>query len=111
MALPLPFNTEEDLSLHSGFLEGDSNGPNSVLAGTFAMEQFTSALQRARREIFRRTMRKQNDEFTEDRADELREAELWLATASLWPNYGARMALKFPESNAQSTSELFSGPD
>lgn len=109
--LPDPFNSVAELSLWSGFLQGDSNGQNSVLEGTFAFVQFETALAEARREIYRKTLRKQNDEFDEDRRDELKEAERWLAIARLWPNFGARMALKFPESNAQGTGEVFSGPD
>ena len=111
MALPDPFNTVEELALWSGFQQGPSNGQDSVLEGTFAYGQFQTALRQARREIYRKTGLKQNAEFSEDRQDELKEAELWLAVARLYPNFASRMQLEFPESNIQSTGEVMNGAD
>lgn len=111
MSLPDPFNTVEELVLWSGFQQGPSEGQASVLQGTFALSQFETALQEARREIYRRTEGKGNDDFTEDRADELKEAERYLACARLLPNYSSRMQIFFPESNMQSVGEVVVGPD
>lgn len=109
--LPDPFNSVAELVLWSGFEHGAANGQDSVLEGTFSFPQFQTALAEARREIYRKTANTANDGFDDGRRDELKEAERYLATARLWPNYGARMALKFPESNAQSVGGTFSGPD
>lgn len=111
MALPDPFNTVEDLVLWSGFRQGASEGQASVLQGTFAYSQFETALAEARREIYRATLQAENDDFAEDRQDELKEAERYLATARLVPNFASRMQIAFPESNLQSVGEVMSGAD
>ena len=111
MALPSPFNTVEELIVWSGFEQSDARGKDAVLQGSFPFEQFQTALKEARREIYRKTRQKQNDEFNEDRADELKEAERYLATARLYPNFGARMQLKFPESNISSIASVMNGAD
>lgn len=111
MALPDPFNTVDDLVLWSGFQQGPSQGQASVIAGSFALGQFETALRESRREIYRRTGRRDNDDFDEDRADELREAERYLAAARLYPNFGSRMQLEFPESNLAAVSEVMTGAD
>lgn len=111
MALPSPFNSVADLVLWSGFQQGPSDGQASVLSSTFALSQFETALKESRREIYRRTGRKGNDEFDEDRADELKEAERYLATARLYPNFGSRMQLNFPESNLSSVGDVSVGAD
>lgn len=111
MSLPAPFNSVEDLVLWSGFQQGPSQGQASVLSGTFDIAQFETALAEARREIYRRTRRKNNDEFNEDRADELKEAERYLATARLYPNFASRMQIAFPESNLQSVGDVMTGAD
>jgi len=109
--LPAPFNSVEEFVLWSGFEQGESNGQNSVLEGTFSFGMFQTALRESRREIYIKTLRKQNDDFTEERAAELKEAERYLATARLFPNFGTRIQIKFPESNAQNLGEFGSGPD
>lgn len=111
MALPQPFNTVEDLVLWSGFQQGPSEGQSSVLGGTFALSQFETALKEARREIYRKTLGKGNDDFDEDRQEELREAERYLATARLYPNFASRMQIAFPESNLQSVGDVMTGAD
>jgi hypothetical protein len=111
MSLPEPFNTVEELVLWSGFEQGPAQGRQSVLDGTFALSQFESALRESRREIYRRAGRRQNDEYDEARADELKEAERYLATARLYPNFGARMQLEFPESNLASVGDVMTGAD
>ena len=111
MALPDPFNSVEELVLWSGFEQGPSQGQASVLSGTFALSQFETALQESRREIYRRTGRKGNDDFDEDRADELKEAERYLAASRLYPNFGARMQLEFPESNLAAVGDVMTGAD
>jgi len=111
MALPNPFNTVEELVLWSGFEQGPSQGQASVLAGSFALGQFETALKESRREIYRRAGRKQNDEYDESRADELKEAERYLATARLYPNLGAKMQIKFPESNLAAVGDVMVGAD
>ncbi len=109
--LPDPFNSVEELVLWSGFEQGPSQGQASVLEGTSALSQFETALGEARREIYCRTLRKGNDDFDEDRADELKEAERYLAAARLYPNFGARMQLEFPESNLASVGDVMTGAD
>lgn len=109
MAIPDPFNTVAELVLWSGFQQGPSQGQASVLEGTFALGQFETALKDARREIYRKTLRKDNDEFDEDRQDELKEAERYLATARLFPNFASRMQIAFPESNLQSVGDVMTG--
>ena len=111
MSLPDPFNSVQELVLWSGFEQGASNGQASVQQGTFAYSQFETALAEARREIYRATLRTENDDFDEDRKDELKEAERYLATARLYPNYGARMMICFPESNLSSVGEVMIGAD
>lgn len=111
MALPDPFNSVEELILWSGFDHGASSGQASVIQGTFAYSQFECALAEARRDIYRRTGQRDNDNFTEDRADELKEAERYLAIARLIPNYANRMQLEFPESNLASVGEVMVGAD
>lgn len=109
--IPSPFNTVAELVLWSGFEQGDSNGRDSVIAGTFSFGMFETALNDARLEIYRKTLRKQNGEFTEDRAAELKIAERYLATAFLFPNFGSRMQLKFPESNLAAVGSVQIGAD
>ena len=111
MALPIPFNTVADLVLWSGFEQGASNGQDSVLQGTFAFAQFSTALKESRREIYVRAGKKENADYTEWRADELKESERYLATARLFPNFGSRMQLKFPESNLSSVNSVTTGAD
>ena len=111
MALPTPFNTVEELSLWSGFSQGAATGQDSVLNGTFTFGMFQTALRESRREIYRKTGKRSNTDFDEDRLDELTEAEKWLAAARLYPNYGSRMIIFFPESNIQATGETMSGAD
>lgn len=111
MALPDPFGSVAELVLWSGFEQGASNGQASVQQGTFAFSQFDTALRESRREIYRKTLGKDNDEFDEDRADELKEAERYLAISRLYPNFGSRMQIKFPESNLQSVGSVMSGAD
>ncbi len=111
MSLPNPFNSVADLVLWSGFRYGTHDDQESVLKGSFDYSQFTTALAEARREIYRKTRQMNNDEFDEDRKDELKEAERYLATARLYPNYAARMTILFPESNIQSVGEVMSGAD
>ncbi|MBP7746921.1 MAG: hypothetical protein KA383_12395 [Phycisphaerae bacterium] len=105
------FNNVEELILWSGFDHGASSGQASVTQGTFAYGQFERALDEARREIYRKTGQRLNDEFDEDRADELKEAERYLAIARLIPNYANRMQLEFPESNLASVGEVTVGAD
>jgi len=111
MALPNPFNTVEELVLWSGFEQGPSQGQASVLSGTFALSQFETALKESRREIYRRAGRKENDEYDEARADELKECERYLACSRLYPNFGARMQLEFPESNLSQVGDVSVGAD
>lgn len=111
MALPSPFNTVEELSLWSGFSQGAATGQDSVLNGTFTFGMFTTALKESRREIYRKTGKRSNSAFDEDRLSELTEAEKWLAAARLYPNYSSRMFIFFPESNLQSSGEVLSGAD
>lgn len=111
MALPDPFNSVAQLLAFTSFEQGASNGQDSVLEGTFAFSQFETALRQSRYEIFRKTGKRQNDEFDEDRLEELREAELWLSTARLYRNYGERIALKFPESNLSGINSVQIGAD
>lgn len=84
---------------------------NAAIAGEFAYSQFSEALQRARNEIFARCGQKTNSEYAEWRSAQLTEAELWIATARLYPLYGERLAVKFPESNLSGLSELQIGAD
>src|SRR5687767_8764586 len=103
MALPIPFNDLAALMSFTSFRQR-TGGPNdegealknSAIEGTYAESQFSKSLQQARNEIFARAGRKQNDEYDEWRAAQLTEAELWLATARLYPKYGEKIALKFP---------------
>ena len=95
----------------SGFQQGPSEGQASVLEGTFALSQFETALAEARREICRKTLGLDNDEFDDDRQDELKEAERYLATARLYPNFASRMQIAFPESNLQSVGDVMTGAD
>ena len=111
MALPEPFNSVADLLTFTSFEQGAPNGQESVLAGTFDFAQFTKALKQSRYEIFRKTLRRANDGFEDDRVEELREAELWLATARLYRNYGERIAVKFPESNLAGVASVQIGAD
>lgn len=111
MSLPAPFNTVQQLLTFTSFQQGAPNGQDSVLDGTFDFAQFTSALRQARYEIYRKTLRRGNDEFEDDRLEELREAELWLATARLYRNYGERIAVKFPESNLAGVASVSIGAD
>jgi hypothetical protein len=68
-------------------------------------------LKRARKEIWRKTLKRGNSEFDEDRVEELREAELWLATARLYPIFGERIALVYPESNLSGLGAATIGAD
>ncbi len=111
MSLPLPLNTPEELALWSGFTQGPATGQESVLNGTFELEQFETALTEARREIYLKTQFKQNEEFTEERLSELKEAERYLAAARLYPCYAAKMRIEFPESNLASVGDVMSGAD
>jgi len=111
MSLPNPFNSVADLLAFTSFQQGAANGQDSVTEGTFAFSQFQSALRQARYEIYKKTLRKQNDEFDDDRLEELREAELWLSTARLYRNYGERIVLKFPESNLAGVASVTIGAD
>lgn len=118
MSLPNPFNSVDDLMGFTSFRQG-SGGPQdsgdllqqSATDGTFAISQFEQALQRARNEIYRKTGSLDNDAFDEARKAELTEAELWLATARLYPMYGEKIALKFPESNLAGVGDLTLGAD
>lgn len=111
MSLPEPFNSVADLLTFTSFQQGAPNGQDSVLDGTFDFNQFTKALKQSRYEIYRKTLRRGNDEFEDDRVEELREAELWLATARLYRNYGERIAVKFPESNLAGVGSVQIGAD
>lgn len=111
MAMPQPFNSVEDLLSFTSFEHGAGNGAESVEQGTFAFSQFESALRRTRNEIYRKTGKRQNDEFAEDRTEELREAELWLATARLFPLFGERIAVKTVDANMAGIAEIQIGAD
>lgn len=111
MALPTAFNSVEDLTRFTSFKQGAGSGVDSVREGTFAFKQFEQALKDARREIYRRTGERDVSEFSEARLDDLREAELWLATARLYPRFGERLILAFPESNLQAVGEVSQGAD
>lgn len=111
MALPDPFNSVKQLAAFTSFREGSAAGADSVREGTFPFSAFQQALSDARREIYRRTGERENAEFSESRLDDLREAELWLATARLYPRFGERLVLAFPESNLQGVGEVMSGAD
>ena len=109
--LPVPFNSVEQLAGFTSFRQGAATGVDSVREGTFPFSAFDGALRDARREIYRRTNERENDAFTAARLDDLREAELWLATARLYPRFGERIAVAYPESNLQSIGEVSSGAD
>lgn len=111
MALPTPFNDETALAAFTSFKQGAKSGADSVREGTFPFAAFSQALRDARREIYRRTGERDTSEFTEARLDDLREAELWLATARLYPRFGERLILAFPESNLQAVGEVSQGAD
>jgi hypothetical protein len=111
MAIPEPFNSVKNLLAFTSFQEGAGNGRESVLEGTFLFSQFATALRQSRNEIYRKTGRRKNDEFSDDRLEELTEAELWLATARLYPKFGERIALKFPESNLAGVGSVSQGAD
>lgn len=109
--LPAPFNTVEQLAGFTSFRQGSATGVDSVREGTFPFSAFDQALRDARREIHRRTNERPLAAFSEARLDDLREAELWLATARLYPRFGERIAIAYPESNLQSIGEVSSGAD
>lgn len=109
--LPSPFNSVADLVRFTCFRQGDSNGVDSVRAGTFEFEQFTEALQRARNEIYARAGKKQNTEYDDYRLAQLQECELWFATARLYPQFGERIAIVYPESNVASIGIAMTGAD
>jgi hypothetical protein len=108
---PEPFNTVADLAGFTTFRQGAATGVDSVREGTFPFSAFAQALRDARREIHRRTGERPAEAFSDARFDDLREAELWLATARLYPRFGERIILSFPESNIQATGEVKSGAD
>jgi len=109
--LPEPFNTVAELAGFTSFRQGAAVGVDSVREGTFPFSAFQQALEDARREIFRRTGERPTTAFTEARLGDLREAELWLAAARLYPRFGERIAIVYPESNIQSTGEVMVGAD
>ena len=116
--MPDPFNSVNDLLNFTSFRQG-AGGANdegealqtSAIEGTFAFSQFTNALQRARNEIYARCGQLGNDEYDDWREDQLTEAELWLATARLYPMYGEKIALKYPESNLSGVDAVTIGAD
>ena len=71
MALPDPFNSVSALLAFTSFEQGEANGQDSVRAGTFAFSQFENALRQSRYEIYRKTLRKGNDDFSDDRLEEI----------------------------------------
>ncbi len=118
MAIPSPFNTVEALMGFTSFRQG-AGGPSDEGAtlrqaaedGTFAVSQFEDALQKSRNEIYARCGRKPNADYTDWRLSQLTEAELWLATARLYPKYGERIAIKFSESNLAGVESVTLGAD
>jgi len=109
--MPDPFNTVTDLLTFTSFQQGPGNGQASVAEGTFTLSQFESALQRARNEIYARAGKMENAAYETWRYDQLTEAELWLATARLYPMFGERLTLKFPESNMSALADVTIGAD
>jgi len=109
MALPKPLNDVEDLLKFTNFKHGTNSGPDSIAEGNFSMKQFEAALKHARYEIYRKTVRKQNEDFADDRLEEIREAELWLATARLMPKFGERIAIQTTDANLASVSSVLVG--
>jgi len=118
MALPTPFNSVPDLMAFTSFRQGPG-GPRdegsglqeAATGGTFDIAQYRSALQRARNEIYSRCGRLANDGYDDWRLSQLTEAELWLSTARIYPMYGERMALAFPESNLSGVESITIGAD
>jgi len=106
-----PFNTVSELLTFTSFQQGPGNGQASVQEGTFTLSQFESALQRSRNEIYARAGRMENDDYESWRYDQLKECELWLATARLYPMFGERITLKFPESNMSALADVTIGAD
>lgn len=106
-----PFNSVEALCSFSAFRQG-AGGPHdkgealkqSVLDGEFAPSQLTAALVEAREEIYARCGGEENDEYETARAAQLRQAELYLATARLYERLAEKVALKFPEANLGAVS-------
>lgn len=111
MSLPNAFNTVADLLAFTSFEQGAGNGIDAVRDGTFLFSQFQRALTMARNEIYRKTGRKQNDQFDDDRLAELTESELWLATARLYRQYGERIALKSIDADGASVASVQRQPD
>lgn len=109
MALPEPFSKVKDLLAFTSFEHGGNDRRTSAEQGTFVFSQFQTALKQSRYEIYKATLRKQNDEFDEDRLEQLREAELWLATSRLMPKFGEKIAIAFAESNLSSVGSVTVG--
>ncbi len=111
MAMPDPLNSVADLLKFTNFAHGAGNDALSVKAGSFEYSQFDYALRRARNEIYAKAGRLDNADYDEYRLEQLTEAELWLATARLYPMFGERIALRFPEANLTSVAEITQGAD
>ena len=113
-----PFNSVEQLCAFCAFRQG-AGGPadtgpalkQSVLDAEFALSQLQSALAEAREEIYARCGQKANDDYETARAYQLKQAELYLATARLYERLAEKTALKFPEANLGGVGNVQWGAD
>lgn len=103
-----PLNTTSELIAFSSFREGDEINVGSP--PMFKKSQFESALQRARDEIYDRTIGKENDEFG-TRLGIVKEAELYLAVSRLYDMWGDRLGLLSADANIVNVGSVGLGAD
>jgi hypothetical protein len=107
----MSLNTIAELLEHTQFRQGSGTGVDSVREGNFTLLSFQNALDDAYADIQERLMGRDITSLPTYRQHRIKRAEVYLALAYLYEQFGERIGIVYPESNIQGVGGISVGAD